>query len=796
MSEFDLEQQPSQAGPVPRKTQRPPLSCSNCTARKVKCEKVFPCKRCISKGIGDECRREVVQVKGRLVGADSSELPRREWSPADYQLENRALRRMIRNLTGKMPTEADLQNGTDEDLPALPVVPATPSFSASQLDVDSTIIASDLTSIGIEHPQDRPTRRSRQASPDVSYLVPTSHGVSRSARLHYLLSLVPVDQSRALVDLSLRLCGWIHGVLRRVPYLEQHDRWLAAVRGGDYGDVSLEWLSTYFAVIATGAYFLGDAWDRHRIFTPQQRLELPRAWFSAALEALYLSEFMTRHTFESLQTICILTLCANNFGASSHLVSLLHMGLHIAQARGLHVLGAEEEGKIPSPGLRKRELGRTVWGALELGIALSPAQQQPYSLILPQGFSAPQANLDEEDLLEGQPFQPRPLDCTTSQSVHILVNYLGRLVRQFNRDFWAAPTLEAQWKLVQATDGDFVRLIDSFPQFKATPEPYPQYIDLDDQLPYLDWARHHMAVGVPRIRMTLHRCFLRKSYSDSTYLKSRRICLESARAILAERQRVVPALFDRAWHVTSDTVSAGIILVAIYREETDPHEKRQLYADVKACIAVLGKGGSTDNNLVQIGVNLLNSFLRDAGSPPPLPPPLPAATHSSASTSTVDGHELLSPHAPVHPSFEPPIHRPMPTFDPSSPAFPPHDPTFGHDRYLAHIDPQLRASTSQNPHPHHLPHPPAPDSSTLPDLWNSLDFSSEHHARFDPFGGWEGSVLAEYAGGASGGGGGGGGGVTWASTAAGGGPSGPQGFFPPGGAEHVEYDPSRPTAQW
>ncbi|KPV76875.1 uncharacterized protein RHOBADRAFT_51860 [Rhodotorula graminis WP1] len=795
MSEHD--QQPSQAGPVPRKTQRAPSSCTACTARKIKCDKVFPCKRCISKGIGDECRREVVQVKGRLVGADTNELPRREWSPADYQLENRALRRMIRNLTGKMPTEADLQAGFDEDPPSLiPVVPATPSIGTSQLEVDSTIIASDLTSIGIERPQDgRPTKRSRQASPDVSYLVPTSRGVSRSARLHYLLSLVPVDQSRALVDLSLRLCGWIHGALHRIPYLEQHDRWLAAVQRGEYDDVSLEWLSTYFAVIATGAYFLGDAWDRHRIFTPQQRLELPRAWFSAALEALYLSEFMTRHTFESLQTICILTLCANNFGASSHLVSLLHMGLHIAQARGLHVLGAEDEGKIPPPGLRKRELGRTVWGALELGIALSPAQQQPYSLILPQGFSAPQANLDEEDLLEGQPFKPRPFHCMTSQSVHILVNYLGRLVRTFNREFWSSPSLDAQWKLVQATDGDFVRLIDSFPHFKATPEPYPQYIDLDDQLPYLDWARHHMAVGVPRIRMTLHRCFLRKSYTDSTYLKSRQICLESARAILAERQRVVPALFDRAWHVTSDTVSAGIILVAIYREEKDLHEKRQLYADVKACIAVLGKGGSTDNNLVQIGVNLLNSFLRNAGSPPPLPPrPHPAATHSSASTSAMDGPEHLSPHPPFHPSFEPPIQRPMPTFDPSSPVFPPHDPSYAHDPYLSHIDPQLRASTSYS-HSHHHPPPPPHDSAALPDLWNSLDFSTERRPSFDPFGGWEGSLLAECAGGSIGGGGGGGG-VTWASTAPGPSPSGSQAIFPPGGAEHVEYDPSRPTAQW
>lgn len=283
---------------------------------------------------------------------------------------------------------------------------------------------------------------------------------------------------------------------------------------------------------------------------------------------------MTRHTFESLQTICILTLCANNFGASSHLVSLLHMGLHIAQARGLHVLGAEEEGKVPPPGLRKRELGRTVWGALELGIAYVqlPLASRPLLFFLSHvpelnlyrctqtlagaatallahpaagllgaasqsrragpgrgsAFSAPTARMHDlavcvRPRLAFARLVDRADAPPCSARSHILVNYLGRLVRQFNREFWAAPSLEAQWKLVQATDTDFVRLIDSFPQFKPTPEPYPQYIDLDDKLPYLEWARHHMAVGVPRIRMTLHRCFLRKSYSDPTYLKSRQV---------------------------------------------------------------------------------------------------------------------------------------------------------------------------------------------------------------------------------------------------------------------------------
>ena len=58
-------------------------------------------------------------------------------------------------------------------------------------------------------------------------------------------------------------------MLHRIPFLEQHDKWLAVVQTGDYNEVSFEWLTVYFAVIATGAYFLGEAWDRQRVFTPR-----------------------------------------------------------------------------------------------------------------------------------------------------------------------------------------------------------------------------------------------------------------------------------------------------------------------------------------------------------------------------------------------------------------------------------------------------------------------------------------------------------------------------------------------
>ncbi|GAA5829041.1 hypothetical protein JCM11251_004105 [Rhodosporidiobolus azoricus] len=728
-----LDQKPSLAGPVPRRTQRAPVSCSYCAQRKVKCEKVFPCKRCITKGIADQCKREIVEVKGKVVGGQNDEaIAKRQFSIEDYDAENKALRRIIRKLTGKAPTaleisDAKMGSSAPLDTPSLAPLPsfdaARPLAEKTSLDMGESheLFSSDLTTVGMEptsalNAGDRLAKRPREASPDISYLIPFAPGVTRSSRLRYLLSLVPVAQSRELVATSLRLVGWIHGVLLHDVFLEEHDEFLENMRLGQLGEVRYEWLSVYFAVLASGAYFLGDTWDRQRMYTPQQRLEFPRAWFSASLETLYLSEFLTRHTLNACQSICILTLCAFNFGASAHLISLLHVGLRMSQTLGLHILVAEPTEGVPAPGLRAREIGRVIWGALTLGDAygLSPASQQPHALFLPEGLSVPQANLDQEDLVEGQPLRAHPLSTGTQQSKHLFLNHVGRLFRRFNREFWAAGTLEAQYRLVEEADAQLLAIVDEFPQLKPSDEPYPAFID---------------------------------------------ICLDGARAILKERQRVVPALFDRSWHVTSDTVAAGVILVALYREERDMVEKRRLWDEVQATISVLANGGATDNNLVTVGINLLTSYLT---SPPPSPP-------NAAPVPTTSVAAVIPP---------PPVHAaPPPTWQIMQPPLhPPADPTL-------FTPPSAYDTLTLNPVPP-IPdtfdsHPPTSATSSghatvidstadqwaVPDLWSSLELAGQGGA-FDPFGGWEGAATLDW---------------NWAA---------PQSAAPPAGGE---YDPSRPA---
>lgn len=189
---------------------------------------------------------------------------------------------------------------------------------------------------------------------------------------------MPVVASRSLVTASLRVVGWIHLAVHTDSYLHEHDAWLEGLQdsSNDYA-----FMAVYFGLLSvgtnsslwhlltllvqTGAYFLGDVWLADNGVEPVFEGEpISQAWFQASLDSLYLSDFLRTPRLETLQTICILTLCAHAFAQSTHLLALAHVGLYVGQALGLHRLAAEPVDSTPPPGLIKREVGRSLWSAL------------------------------------------------------------------------------------------------------------------------------------------------------------------------------------------------------------------------------------------------------------------------------------------------------------------------------------------------------------------------------------------------------------------------------------------------
>ena len=50
---------------APRKSQRQPMSCTNCTRRKLRCSRIIPCSACIDREETQHCRRELVELPPR-----------------------------------------------------------------------------------------------------------------------------------------------------------------------------------------------------------------------------------------------------------------------------------------------------------------------------------------------------------------------------------------------------------------------------------------------------------------------------------------------------------------------------------------------------------------------------------------------------------------------------------------------------------------------------------------------------------------------------------------------------------
>lgn len=56
----------SPSSPLPRVSQRRPMSCSECSRRKLRCSKTIPCTSCIDRGLEATCAREKVIVRKRI----------------------------------------------------------------------------------------------------------------------------------------------------------------------------------------------------------------------------------------------------------------------------------------------------------------------------------------------------------------------------------------------------------------------------------------------------------------------------------------------------------------------------------------------------------------------------------------------------------------------------------------------------------------------------------------------------------------------------------------------------------
>ncbi|KAK8870136.1 hypothetical protein IAR55_000706 [Kwoniella newhampshirensis] len=566
-----------------RTSQREVKSCGFCYRRKLKCDKVYPCSRCLARGLGDLCERETVIVNGRITGGGPDRPSRRQPTLAQVMEENKTLHRkvstqekVIRSLLDQVEGRASGALGGMQEVDES----AGPSSRASSVDAEEKERGDDgraeylASVVGQVYGLSAGEMAAGQQQPHL-FTQPDAH------TLDSLRMLVPTDISSALVRHHCNFLHWIHTVFHIPTFLDHHDRWIEDLRKGGRSNATYDYYALYFAVIACSLYFMDEQLAQELGMSRESIQTLPKFWFDTSLNCLQLAGFMTYPTLPVLQAICVLPTIAHAF-----------------ELWGGNV---------------KSQIMRRIWWCLMIADCLTPGAQHPYHLQYPSAWTSPPANVEDVDLSDNGLVVSRPLSDVTCVSHLLIMGRLANLFRDFTPAFTSKQSASSRFRVVKDFNDRMDRLFDDCPELRPRDdEIYTSEYAITGPFDWRPWARYLWATAIPAMRIQIWRWHLGRSYSDPRFAEAREVCVAAARAMIRVRSKAIPIMFQKNWHVSSHTVICGMILAnELLHGPVDPTTSQQLQSEVQEILDLL-REDSRPNAMVQRGLIILDQMLAEA----------------------------------------------------------------------------------------------------------------------------------------------------------------------------------------
>jgi hypothetical protein len=320
----------------PRVTQRLPLSCTECSRRKIKCDRSIPCRQCLDRGEDLSCRREEVAIRGQIKNNEIEGSKRKTFDELQLQVEelSRRVTELERGAGSSRPKE---RRSTSRD--------GSPSV------VDRTRLPGIMeeAALGIGE-----ISRWNQPIPQPPRQWERSYTQWFSCRTvdDSLLALPFQAQARSLVHFYIDQLAWITGSLD-LPTLvtDQETFWIQQEAHQVRDDM---WLSLYLAVISVSAFFVEEERATSMNCSMKQLRHLGQRCFDAAIATIFRCDGATRASIVMCQAV-------QTLGPSFHFTSntMLHRTLVAivaghARSLNLHLLGASGDATGES-------IGRHVW---------------------------------------------------------------------------------------------------------------------------------------------------------------------------------------------------------------------------------------------------------------------------------------------------------------------------------------------------------------------------------------------------------------------------------------------------
>ncbi|WWD19948.1 hypothetical protein CI109_104421 [Kwoniella shandongensis] len=598
-----MSQTPEGSRRAVRTSQREVKSCGFCYRRKLKCDKVYPCSRCLARGLGDLCERETVNVNGRITGGGPSRTARRQPTLAEVMEENKSLHRKVSTQEKVIRSLLDQMEGGDGAREASRVTTTRrinqsggSTSRASSIGLEDRVVGDEggteyLANVVGQVYGLSPRETTAGQQQQHLFTQPGSH------TLDSLRMLVPVDISSALVNYHCNFLHWIHTVFHIPTFLDQHNQWIGNLRKGARTDVTYDYYALYFAVIACSLHFMDEQLALEMGITQDSIKTLPKFWFDTSLNCLQLAGFMTFPTLPVLQAICVLPTIAHAF---EYLASLMHCGIGLARDLNFHLVQAGSASSLWG-GNVKSQIKRRIWWCLMIADCLTPGAQHPYHLQYPSAWTSPPANVDDLDLSDDRMVIPRQLNEVTCVS------------QDFSLAFMSKQSANSRFRVVKDFNDRMDRLFDDCPALQPREnEVYTREYAVTGPFDWHPWSRYLWATAIPVMRIQLWRWHLGRSYNDHRFAEAREVCVAAARAVIRIRSEPIPIMFQKNWHVSSHTVICGMVLASeLLHGATDPLVTQQLHDEVQEIVRLL-REDSNPNAMVQRGVAILDQMLAEA----------------------------------------------------------------------------------------------------------------------------------------------------------------------------------------
>ncbi|KAK5048663.1 hypothetical protein LTR84_005754 [Exophiala bonariae] len=442
------------------------------------------------------------------------------------------------------------------------------------------------------------------------------HQSSVNPHQSFLQSLIPsLEHIWMLVDYHEVYLLWYHCCYHGPTFrselesviAEQEDKSKLNITG-----VRLQWLALLFSIMAASLTCTSEQRLESWGFSKSEAGHLSIQWYKATITCLYQGEWTSDHDMYSVQAVTTLTMSAHSLGRSTELSVLLAAALKIAQVLGLdrldHNQALEDIDTTSSQDKRHslliREVGRKLWSQLCMQDWMSLPFTGNYN-INPAHFRTTKPSSRDHLTMEPLP--------TTFPTYISYGNYLFDIAKLGVRHHEAnlkSTTPFTKYQHVLDYDSQMRDLATKgMPRYFHVMEPvdtlWPQWVH---------WARSSLTVCFAHKIIMIHRAYIRQSFTESAYSRTRTTCIAAAKTILNETKKADAIDGPIIWIDKAFCIAAGIILCLdiSHRSESDP-EYINHKGLVVGCIAHLRK---FENSVIATrGASLLTEILDEPHRP-------------------------------------------------------------------------------------------------------------------------------------------------------------------------------------